>query len=105
MKGIHLLFWFKYLGRPIQVSQKGRIFCPYWVYTNTFICKYPYSKAPAGQRVEFGTTKGTSILINRNLAAEIAPHIYSALRDLGVFFEKYILYSSTKLVDEDLQVI
>ena len=36
-----------------------------------------------------------------NIAAEILPHISSVLRDLGVIFDKYILSSSTKLVDAD----
>ena len=37
--------------------------------------------------------------LTKNIAAEIAPHISSALRDLGVIFEKSLLSSSTKLVD------
>ena len=39
--------------------------------------------------------------LTKNLAAEIAPHISSAFRDLGVIFEKSILSSCTKLVDAD----
>ena len=35
----------------------------------------------------------------KHLAAEIAPHISSALRDLSVIFDKSILSNSTKLVD------
>ena len=37
--------------------------------------------------------------LTKNLVAEIVPHIYSDLRDLGVIFGKYILSSSTKLAD------
>ena len=40
-----------------------------------------------------------SVPTNKNVASEIAPHISSAFRDLGVIIEKYILSSSTKLVD------
>ena len=55
----------------------------------------------AGQRVEFGTTKDTSVQTNKNLAAEIVPHISSALIDLGVIFDKYFLSGCTKLADSD----
>ena len=48
-------------------------------YTKPFIWKSSYSKAPAVQRVEFGTTKATYVPANKTFAAEIAPHIYSAL--------------------------
>ena len=37
----------------------------------------------------------------KNIAAEIVPHISSALRYLGVIFEIYILSISTKLVDAE----
>ena len=42
-----------------------------------------------------------SVPTNKNIVAEIAPHISSALRDLGVVFEKYILSSCPKLADAD----
>ena len=42
-----------------------------------------------------------SVSTNKNIAAEIAPHISSALRYLSVIFEKYIPSSSTKLADVD----
>ena len=42
-----------------------------------------------------------SVSTNKNIAAEIEPHISSALRDLVVIFEKYISSSSTKLADVD----
>ena len=42
-----------------------------------------------------------SVTTNKNLAAEIAPHVSSSLRDLGVIFERYIISSSPKLADVD----
>ena len=39
--------------------------------------------------------------LTKNLAAKIAPHIYSALRDLGVIFDKYILSIIPILVGAD----
>ena len=39
--------------------------------------------------------------VTKTLAADIAPHISYALRYLIVVFEKYLLYSSPKLVDTD----
>ena len=42
---------------------------------------------------------------NKNLAAEIVPHISSALRDLCVIFDKYILYRRTILAGEDFSYI
>ena len=35
--------------------------------------------------------------LTNNLASEIAPHVYSDLRDLGVIFDKCILSGSPKL--------
>ena len=58
-------------------------------------------KAPAGQIVEFRTTKDTSVPTNKNLAAEIVPHISSALRDISMIFDKSILFGSPKLVYVD----
>ena len=37
----------------------------------------------------------------KNIAAEIVPHIYSALIDLGVICDKSILYSSPILAGAD----
>ena len=79
--------------RPIQGGQKERIFFPYWIYTKTFICTAPYIMAPSGQRVEFRSTKSMSVPTNKNLAAEIVPHIY--------IFDQYILSSSPKCFDVD----
>ena len=39
--------------------------------------------------------------IKKYIAAKIAPHIYSALRDLGVIFENIYLSSIPKLVYAD----
>ena len=39
--------------------------------------------------------------LTKNLAANIAPHISSALRDLGVIYDKSILYRSTILAGAD----
>ena len=39
--------------------------------------------------------------LTKNIAAKILPRISSALRDLGVIFEKSSLSSGTKLADED----
>ena len=47
------------------------------------------------------TTKSISVPTNKNNTAEIAPHISSALRDLGVMFEIYILCTGPKLVGAD----
>ena len=66
-----------------------------------FIWKYPYSKAPYGIRVDFVTTRAIFIPTNKNLASEIAPHISSALRYLGVLFDISILSSIHKLVNAD----
>ena len=60
-------------------------------YTKALICTNIYSKAPLGQIVEFGTIKSMSVPTNKNIAAEIVPHISSALRDLGVIFENIYL--------------
>ena len=38
---------------------------------------------------------------NKNISAEIAPHVSSALRYLGVIFDEYILSSSTKFAGAD----
>ena len=65
---------------------KNNFFCPYWIYTKTFIWNATYIKVPAGQRFESGTTKATSVPNNKNVAAEVAPHMSSALRDLSVIF-------------------
>ena len=40
--------------------------------------------------------------LTKNISADIAPHIYSSLRDLSVIFEIYILSSSPKFLDIDL---
>ena len=37
--------------------------------------------------------------LTKNISAEIAPHISSALRDLCVIIEKYLLSSSIKLAN------
>ena len=42
-----------------------------------------------------------SVPTNKNLAAEISPRISSALTDIGVIFDKYILSNIPKLVDSD----
>ena len=42
-----------------------------------------------------------SVLTNKNIAADIAPHIYSALRDPGVIFGTYILFISHKFLDSE----
>ena len=39
--------------------------------------------------------------VTNHFASEIAPHISSALRDLVVILEKYLLSIGTKLVDAD----
>ena len=57
----------------------------------------PIQKRKNEHIAEFGTTKATSVPTNRNLAAEIVPHIFSALRDLGVTSDKSISSSSHKL--------
>ena len=43
-----------------------------------------------------------SVPSNKNLAANIAPRLFSALRDQGVIFDKFILSRSTILVSADL---
>ena len=82
-------------------GKKELIFCWYLVYTNTFISTAQYIKAPAGKIVEFVTTKSTSVPTNKNLADDIVPHIYSALRDLVFILEEYILSSGPILADID----
>ena len=42
--------------------------------------------------------------LTKNIAANIAPHIPSAFRDLGVIFDKSILYIIPKLVGADRAV-
>ena len=37
----------------------------------------------------------------KKISTDIPPHIYSALRYLGVIIDKYIWYSSTKFADAD----
>ena len=39
--------------------------------------------------------------LTQNIAAKISPHLYFALRDLGVIFDKYFLSRSTILAGED----
>ena len=39
--------------------------------------------------------------LTKNIADKIAPHISSALRDLGVIFDEYILYINPKLAGSD----
>ena len=48
-------------SEPSRVGKKNVCFFLYWVYTNPFIYASPYIKATAGQRVEFITTKATSV--------------------------------------------
>ena len=55
--------------------------------------------SPTEKEFEFGTTKSISVPTNQNLPDNITSHIYSALRDLYVIFDKSILSSSPKLVD------
>ena len=70
----------------------------YWVYNKSSIWTSPYIKASDGKIFYFGTTKAMFVPTNRNLVADILPHISSALRYLSVNFEKYVLFSSPKLV-------
>ena len=43
-----------------------------------------------------------SVPSNKNIAANIAPRLFSALRDQGVIFDKFILSRSTILASADL---
>ena len=46
---------------------------------------------------KYGTTEVTDVPTNKKIADKIAPHIPSALRDLGVILYKYILSRGTIL--------
>ena len=75
-----------YFGVYIEAEssrvRKRTYICPYWVYTNTFVCKAPYIKATPGQIFLFLTTKSMSVRTKKDFSDEIAPNIFSALRDL-----------------------
>ena len=75
--------------------------CPCWVYTKPLIFTYPYNKESSGQRVEFGSTKDTYVPNRKHIAVKIAPHISSALKDLGGNFDKSILSRSPNLENAD----
>ena len=88
---VKIIEWWKfidYFGLSIEagpskvVKKKVYIFSIYSVHTNPFICKAPYSKSLAEQIVYFFTMESMSVPTNKNISAEIAPNIYSALRDL-----------------------
>ena len=51
------------------------------------------------KKIKFVTTKVISVMANKNLAADITPHIYSSLRYVYVIFERSILPISAKVFD------
>ena len=50
---------------PSRVVKNNVIFL-YWIYTNPFICKTSYIKAPAVKIVKFRATKAMSVRTNKN---------------------------------------
>ena len=61
----------------------------------------PIERQSMDKQFDLEPTKLWLYQLTKKLAADIAPHISSALRDLGLFFDRSILYRSPILVDSD----